>query len=448
MISFDLDSPDVSGMNEFLRYIYEIKKNNNIIITRDIVYHELDRFRMERKNLKPNRELIDIEQMFPAFTRNYLKGNASKNKYTYKTKYFLFFINDKDDEKEFIKLYIPFDKDYIYEDVNILLDFLNKENISHCSKVCKNIRNDDFIIRLKKGDVENAHKIINFINNNKKLKHGLLKVNPFVPTANGIGIMEEKGTSYNGDMSSYIADFIEKSYKHKTDVNAKEFIHYFNNACNDPDVKNVFYSNFISNNDNIVTKENNIDKRELLKKSIKVTYSKYGFSHVVKALQESLNNNFSYFSRGNEGINYRNLLIRNLNKDQIKKIIGVDDIKEIDKIEFFCKSQLKDELELQFEKICYVTASNYSVEQCISAIKCAITNQDYSSFSRYLRNGNDKTNYRELVKSYNKEEIIKIIKKSLLLESFDINMNDYELIDEYCNIIIKRYNKNYNEISR
>lgn len=441
------DSPNISGMNEFLNYIYEIKKSNDIIITEDIVYHELFRFRLGTQNLEKNRKLINIESLFNSFESNYTKGNNSKEKYAFRGNSFLYFMNKYDKKKEFIKLYIPFDNENIKECVNILLDYLNKKDIHHCSKVCKNIRNDDFIIRLMANDLESFYKIADFINNNKKLKNGLLEVNPFLPSVNGIGYMKEKGISYNAEMSKYIAGFIESSYKNKNKVNLSSFIHYFDDKCEDEDIKKIFYSNFIEEE---LDKEldNNIDKKELLDTSIMITYKKYGLDQVIEAIISSINGNYTYFSRGDGKINHRNLLKEYLDGSRIKKYIGLTDIIDTDKIKRYCFSVLRDETAKEFDRICYVTASNYGELQTEKAIISVVNNNNYNYFSRFLSNGSDKTNYRELAKQYDKDSIMNIIKDSLKFDGIDLTRSDEDLIKYYSVKIQRLVNNSNREISR
>jgi len=441
------DSPDVVGMDEFLKYIYEIKKNNNIIITKDIVYHELDRIGLDKNNIEENRQLIDIDYMLKDFYSNYLKDNNNEKKSAYRNKYFLFFENNKDEKKEFIKLYIPFDKKNIYECVNIMLDFLNKENISHCSKVCKNIRNDDFTIRLRADDIENTHKIIEFIKNNRKLRNGLLKVNPFVPCIDGIGVMKEKGISYNDEMSGYIAKFIEKSYRDKNDVNLKEFIHYFETICKNNDIKKIFNTNFMKNNE-IEEFDNRIDKKHALDNAIIVTYRKYGLKHVIVAITKALNSDFSFFSRGEKEVNYRKILMDNLDPCMIKNIIGLKDDNDISLINDYCASLLRSDIDKEFDKICCVTMYNYDLRQTERAILNVVEKKDYNGFSRFLHDSNDKKNYRELAKMYTGYDIMRIIKNSLIFDGVDITKSNDELVKEYSKKIEKMVDKKINEISR
>ena len=109
-----------------------------------------------------------------------------------------------------IKMYIPIDSQHIEMSVIYLFEFLANENITHLSKIGKCIRFDDIVIRTNNRD--NANKIIEFINNNKCIREGLLKANPFAVGTDKISMAWDNTLSYNLVVSSWISNYIKWEY--------------------------------------------------------------------------------------------------------------------------------------------------------------------------------------------------------------------------------------------
>ena len=228
-----LDNPRLEEMDSFLKYIYEIKKSNpKIMITNSLVYREITRSGLKENDMNIDRSLISNQHLFPKWTERYMHHQGINVFCNPAWEYFLQFTNGDIYEDEFIKLYIPIDKEHLYEGANILFDFIESQNITHLSKISQEIRSDNIVVRLTKNDFANAQKIIDFVNNNTYLKEGLNKTNPFTPTYKGIGLMQEKGISYNNEISLIISNYILRSYNdNKEDVNINDFLDYFSKHC-------------------------------------------------------------------------------------------------------------------------------------------------------------------------------------------------------------------------
>ena len=228
------DQSKKAEMQEFLEYMYAIKYcNPNLKFDEKIVYNQLKNRNLPDSEKNEYGEGIDVRRFFSRWEENFKNKNVNAFCDEVNWKYWFQFVNKLGYQDEFIKLYIPINMPHLYEGVNELFDFIANEGIIHQSKVASFTRIDNVIVRLRKGDWESAFKIIDFINNNKYLKTGLNKNNPFVPSINGIGIMEEHGNSYNTDISQFIARYIRKKHAMGEKVNIDEFREFLKSNCYD-----------------------------------------------------------------------------------------------------------------------------------------------------------------------------------------------------------------------
>ena len=468
MNNIEFDKPRLNEMQDFLTYLYTIGIQNDMFLNKHIVYREISKYGLNKSNLASNGDLIDNENLFYEWIdRNKKHQSYSKGLTVYRDpswEYFLqFFSNDSYDEliskKEYIKLYIPIDYNYLYEGVNQLFDYITDSKINHISKVSKKVRNDNVIVRLDKNDSESASKIIDYISNdyisnnnfikndsksankiidyisndyisnNNFIKSGLNKVNPFVPTINGIGFMYETGISYNMEMSELISSYINRNIKAKTEPNLQGFYDFFkvNNKKND--VKNTFETALGIN----VKKEERFDKKAIFFAALRATYLKYGIEQTITALNEAIqNNNFSYFTNRQ----YRQILQNNLAKeeilDYIRPYLNSNNITS-DSLYELCYRIFANDLNYQFDEACLITLSNYGVDHLYTAINKIIYENNPGYFSRFSNNKNDQTNYRNIIISLGPQGVLNMIKTSIKLSQIDINnMDTTELIKTYC----------------
>ena len=140
---------------------------------------------------------------------------------------FLQFINyGFSSDSDCIKLYLSFGKNDIYECVNIIFDYIVKENIKTFSKVANVIRSDGVILRIP--DVDDAVKIINFINNDNFLKTKCRITNPFLMRCGYVGMAYDKALSYNDVLSNILQKyFTKKREMHSLDrVSLNDFANF------------------------------------------------------------------------------------------------------------------------------------------------------------------------------------------------------------------------------
>jgi len=112
-----------------------------------------------------------------------------------------------------IKIYVPLKKENIESSVQKIFDFIEKNDIVHCSKLAKHTRIDDLVIRVY--EKEDAEKIIKFINEDKDLTNNMYDANPFVINEGKIGITMDRMLSFNDILSKYICEYINEVNKNK-----------------------------------------------------------------------------------------------------------------------------------------------------------------------------------------------------------------------------------------
>ena len=163
--------------------------------------------------------------------------------------YFCQFISENQEAryaKEHIKIYIPLDSKHIEQGAKSIFDFLTRNNISHLSKIGKDIRFDDIVIRLI--NKEDADKLLDYIRRNPYIQEGLIKPNPFAFQKNGVALACDGRESYNETIVKIIGLYISE----KKDTNTLDKVSY----------EDFYRFVAIKYKTNFITKENN----DLIKK--------------------------------------------------------------------------------------------------------------------------------------------------------------------------------------
>lgn len=104
-----------------------------------------------------------------------------------------------------IKIYIPLKKEHLEENVSKIVKFLADNNIVHRSKLAKNVRVDNLVLRVK--DKEGADKVINYINSTIP-KEDLYECNPFCISDGKVALAMDRYVSYNDILSKYLCLYI------------------------------------------------------------------------------------------------------------------------------------------------------------------------------------------------------------------------------------------------
>lgn len=457
--SYYYDMSTAKGMDLFLKYIYTIAKSNpELIVSPQIIYNELKFDNLKRIEVDEFSQGISTMHFFEKWRQRF---NDRKNIRAFRDEeyypYFFQFKNRiKDDNGEYIKLYIPFDYEHLDEGVNQLFDFLDSENIEHESYVASQMRVDNVIVRLQANDFDNANKIIDFITKNSKTKNGFNKVNPFIPTRKNIGIMSDKGSSYNMSIAKYISEFIIESIKlNRSDVSAEEFRSYLKTYCYDMDVLDTFELAY-NGHSRVNTEEGILNgplseeqKYMLFLDTLKNTYRRHGINQAKSAIVHAIeNNDYEYFSRGNNRIHLRNNLKKFVNPDNMFNMIQ-DRLKlfydpsaisiNIEGLASqFCDTVFSDELMLLLDEISTVTLEKRGPEQLEYALNNFFMTGNMDNFSRYR--DNDKINYRKMLKYFDNKTLLSIVSKSLKVKGIDCgNFRINDLIPTYVSNLAESY---------
>ena len=457
MNSLKLDNPRLNEMQSFITYLYTIRvQNPNINFDENVVYRELCKAGLKRNQFTPQYELISNEFLFDKWINRFDNFQNKSEKLDVFVdpdwSYFIQFTSKQNYvkmmhlRKQFIKLYIPIDFQHLFEGVNQLFDFIKEQDIKHLSKVSKKIRSDNVIVRLGSDDLEGAKKIIDFVNSNPYFKDGLNKSNPFIPTINGIGFMNETGISYNSEMARLLSKFINIYAQMQVAPTVQNFYSWFKKNNYNQEVNDIFESAL-----GIETKLTKSQKMAIFFDALKETSKKYGINQVEYALTEIIqNNNYSGITNGNGKIKYRDLLVKNVSRDEIlsyiKEIMNLTTDIAFKDINEFCHKLFENEGIFELNSACLITLSKYNLEQVSFALRKMIYENNPIGFTRYSNDESDKTNYREIISKYDNTTILSIMKKAMELKGIKYNPNDIEqIISLYCNDVLKSNYTNENK---
>ena len=346
-------------INEFLLFWRDIvKENPNLRLTNDMVYNKLIKMNVNKADLSINlqtnyyNENNNKQSTFDEWI-NYYKKNSNINVFCDPNwKYFCQFKSNQDiiNFTNHIKIYIPLDYKHIENGAKMIFDFLAYNNIPHCSKIAKEIRFDDIVIRLI--NPKDADKLIQFVTNNAYIQQGLIQPNPFAIQKNGLALACDGRISYNNTITNLITYYIKKcKYLNQLDhVNIYDFYNFILNVYQNEDLlKTIFpiadenliknykqvlelilsvqhpsftYEAYIEHYKRSNEKQNN-NKEDILKKAIITTTIKYDDQQSTVALIQVIKNkNYTYFTNDNNArtellsltpYDIKNIIINSLN---------------------------------------------------------------------------------------------------------------------------------------
>lgn len=219
-------------IDNFLKYYASVfYENPNLNINSDVFYSALMNYGLSEEEINNN----DIRENFQDW-ENYFKDR--QNIQVFESPYqarFLQFHNKNFSlsDVDCVKIYLPFKGKDISECVKILFDFLEKNNIHQISKVSDTLRSDSVVLRIS--TIEEAQKVMDFVNNNDRLNNAINSTNPFVMRMNNMGLAMDDLVSYNKTVSYFLSEFFNKCKKdNKLDeVSLNDFMTYIINFYND-----------------------------------------------------------------------------------------------------------------------------------------------------------------------------------------------------------------------
>lgn len=200
---------DHKQSDRFIKSIAKAIKDKNLDIDHSLfnyIYHKLMFQRVAKEDYKHS---LHDEGMFKRWCQN--KREKTNTFVTPAWTYCCQFISSDNKaltRDNHIKVYIPLDYAHIEKGVNQIFDFLDKNNISHLSRVSDVISNNDVIVHLL--NEKDLNKLLTFIKNNKYLQEGLIKPNPFAYNEGNIALASDGNISYNQTVANYILLYMKR----------------------------------------------------------------------------------------------------------------------------------------------------------------------------------------------------------------------------------------------
>lgn len=195
-------------MNQFIKKIVsDITISNKEYKTDDFYYM------LKYLNVKKDTSLVnDIEKFYQEFINSL---NNSLVKYETKkvghnedtTHYIVFYADKKANYLEAVKVYFPVKYEYMISALKTVFLYLIRNNIAASVKFHEKATNEGIVIRFYKK--EDALPFINYCNNNFILTDLLEKVNPFMATIYGLGVVKDDNTigTFNNTLAILLEEY-------------------------------------------------------------------------------------------------------------------------------------------------------------------------------------------------------------------------------------------------
>lgn len=418
-------------------------------IDSDFIYSNLIGFNIKNSQCPYH----DISYNYNDWIERYKNNPDIKVFTTESRKHFLWYIKGKTLGNE-IKLYIPLDKEHIKEGANQLFDFISSTKMNHQSKIADIIRNDNIVIRVD--TLEDAQTIIDYINNNMYLKEGMIRVNPFLPSCNGVGITMDNTYSYNSTVCKIISEFLNYlKQNNRLDLftvnELNKYIKFNINNIKDPDLKDIYVlisktttpnfklEDFLNHANYKLVDEYTSDRKKIIdpkfyfEKAIKIN-SEVHPENKKESIIQFLKGNPNYFTsqqKARRGLikyvhpgDVINLMRTKLNENNVQ--VPNSDNELIDKyLDILLNKELNRKTDESFDiiKNAYINTLNvYNKAQSRFALKELFLNNELKYFTNQYK---DRDKLKNLILEKNARNII--------LNGIDINNLDINNIDEIIN---------------
>lgn len=193
--------------NEINKFITDMAKiymqNPYLEIKSDTIYYELMRYGISDAELK-NKSLLNE---FTNLKNHYNKGNVRAFVHPGQVNFLqLWNVKGEVQPENLIKIYLSFPKENMEECVQIIFDYIDRNNISSHSKLANKIRSDSVVLRLE--NQNDAASVINFINSNAYLCSKAKPTNPFVGKHGICGFAYDEEMSYNSVVSDVLSEYL------------------------------------------------------------------------------------------------------------------------------------------------------------------------------------------------------------------------------------------------
>lgn len=226
-------------MEEFIQRWRQIALENPNISFDDVAIHNAIYSDLVRFGVSENERRYDLskEGVFQRWIEDFSSVSNIDVFVADDWQYFCQFINRKNEvvgpNKEAIKVYIPLDRMHVEYGAKMIFSFLARNNIAHASKIGKNIRFDDIVVRVS--SLEDASKLLNFVDSVPYLKEGMIEPNPFAFNNQSIALVCDRKLSYNSTISSLISAYLsqKKSNNDLGGVCLTDFVKFSYNYYNE-----------------------------------------------------------------------------------------------------------------------------------------------------------------------------------------------------------------------
>ncbi len=195
-------------INNFLKSIADDMMHMHKEYSADDIYYMLKYLEVDSNTMYQ----ADIDKFYQEFLVNL--GNSlvryeakTIGKKENATHYIGFYVDKKADYKEAVKVYFPVKYEYLISALKTTFMYLVRNNVKATVKFHVKATNEGIVIRFY--DKKDAMPFINYCNNNFLLRDLLEKVNPFIATVYGIGVLADDNTvnTYNGTLSEMLSEY-------------------------------------------------------------------------------------------------------------------------------------------------------------------------------------------------------------------------------------------------
>lgn len=411
-------------------------------ITKNFIYTQLTEFNVHNTQ----GPYQDVEYNFDYWINRYRDNSNIDVKRVQTRKFFLWFFNGELTGNE-VKLYIPLDIHHLKEGANQLFDFISSINIKHQSKIAKIIRNDNIVVRVN--SMEDANMIIDYVNSNAYIREGMLHVNPFLPSKNGVGITMDNCYSYNSSLGDLIYSFLNMlKQNNRLDLfNVQEFNKFVKGlipTITDVEMKDIYsliskvttpnfkYQDFESHANNKLADKYTDDRKRItdpkfyFENAIKVT-DKYYPGNAKSAIFSYMKGNSNLFTRKER---VRDGLVKYVNPGDVINImrskLNENGIKRPNNDNNLVDQYLNIVLNKDFSKYnsnlfeiikdAYINTSfAYNITQARYALRTLISNNELKYFTNQYK---DRDRLKQNILG---KEVIRIILSNIDINNLNIN---------------------------
>ncbi len=267
---------NLTRVNSFFHFLRDIlKENPDISFSQDTFYEWITKLDVSGDEYDKN---IAEEGWFNEWQKTFLKNNRTNKNII---NYFCRFGNREKDVIAInnpLKIYIPIDYKHLKISFEKIINFLNDNNIAYQSKVAKEIRIDNIVVRVS--NINDAKAIVEYVNNDEYIKEGLRKPSPFCFNYKGIAFTLDANMSYHSVLVKYIYDYInEKKDNNNLDsIDCTDFYNYVSEIYTNEYEKFTDFSKIklASFNKNVSYERNILTDKQITKLIISANKDNFG----------------------------------------------------------------------------------------------------------------------------------------------------------------------------